>query len=153
MQIYAMISKENATLLPIFSTDILYLEPSSDARIIETKKSILLIVRKEDWQGGPVDLVEKMMKACKLEHDQYDVFPCEGPVIRLKQVQGEKLDTIISFGVQFDSEFFRLNKKTYTPFRFHRFKWLLADSLSELMKQEMLKARLWKEGLKPLFGI
>lgn len=153
MQIYTMISSNQAALLPVFSTDILYVTSEKHAPDIHTEKGYILFVRKEDWNSTTQELVDKMMKACKLQIGDYDVIPCEEPQISLKNIQGEALHTLLSFGVQFDQDFFRLNRKRYAPFRFHRYKWLLADGLADIVAQENLKSTLWNGGLKPLFGI
>lgn len=148
-----MNSRSVEAVLPVFSTELLYVTDRQEVPEINANRRLLVFVRTSDWNEGAQQLVDKMMKACKLEATDYEVISCQSPSVRFRISGDSVVETVISFGVSFDQEFFRLNKKLYSPFRFHQYKWLLADPLSSFFQQEALKAKLWNEGLKPLFGI
>lgn len=152
-QIYGMNPSLNE-LLPIY-TETLYEEIPADSYVVlkeSPEAHVLICVDQKDMTPETETMLQKMLTACRLGPKAVTILGVQGdfsPTL-LRRFQTEY---ILFFGVQIRSEVFRWGKSLNKPFRFHERKWLFSYSLSDIHAQAPLKAELWTNGLKVLFGV
>jgi hypothetical protein len=120
---------------------------------ITEPKPVLVITNTYEAGSAETIQLQKMLAACKLSNDQYNIIAlAEGQTVGWHQLR-ERLHPKFIFligilpaqlGV---SASFRLNE----PNNFNDRIWLPALSLSELEKNPSVKSQLWSEGMKPVF--
>lgn len=116
-------------------------------------QQILLCITASDEQAHLLELLQKMMHACKLTEVDYQVVVIENmsPVHRV--VAQCQPHVCILFGMSLQHESFQSLKKTYIPFRFNQVKMLTTHTLQEINQDATIKSTLWNQGLKPIFNI
>jgi hypothetical protein len=157
MQIYPMNTNTAVELLPIYTNEMYLPSPTEmqEANWISKpdQARVLVCVPSMSWNGAVSEFMEKMLKACSLNPSDYAVLGVPEGSLSPSFLRDVEVETLLLFGITLESSQFQLARKPYKPFRFHRFKWLLADEVSEIMTNQKLKSMLWTDGLKPLFGI
>jgi DNA polymerase III psi subunit len=116
-------------------------------------KRILIMVKSDEIEPDADTLLTKMLQACQLKEDDYYLIAVDSPKAIFSLVSTHHPDTLLLFGLNFDSDMVQLNKPLYKPFRLNGIKILLSDSLQKLNIDASLKSALWTNGLKPLFSI
>jgi DNA polymerase III psi subunit len=97
--------------------------------------------------------LQKMLAACKLEPTDYFFILIQKPEQLLSALGAHQKSNNLVFGLEINSEVFNIRKEKDKPFRFNGNKWLLGESLTELLHDHAKKSSLWTKGLKPLYKI
>ncbi len=117
-------------------------------------KSVLILSKKIDEQSAEQQQLNKILDACKLTEDKYNLVQLTDNERRawhlLKDIA--KPSVVILFGVHPSdlgvSALFRLNGLN----NFDGASWIPTLSLPELEQQPQAKKELWTSALKPLFA-
>jgi len=118
-----------------------------------TPKDILILVNTFAPESSEKGQLLKMLDACKLAPDQYNIIQLEQDKMvawhQLRQLLHPKIIFLIGIlpsqlGI---SSLFRLN----APNRFNDRVWLTTVSLNELEQNKALKQQLWTDGMKVVF--
>jgi len=97
--------------------------------------------------------LQKMLAACKLEPSDYCFILVQKPEQIFSALGTHQKSNNLVFGLELNSEVFNIRKEKDKPFRFNGCKWLLGESLTELLHDQAKKSSLWTKGLKPLYKI
>jgi hypothetical protein len=134
-------------------TDIFWYNNSASDETI-SPKHVLILSKKIDEQSAEQQQLNKILDACKLSEDKYNLVQITDNERRawhlLKDIANPSV--IILFGVRPSdlgiSALFRLNGLN----NFDGASWIPTLSLSELEQQPQAKKDLWASALKPLFA-
>lgn len=134
-------------------TDVFWYNNSVSHETI-SPKHVLILSKKIDEQSAEQQQLNKIIDACKLAVDKYNVVQLtENERLawhRLKDIANPSV--VILFGVHPSdlgiSALFRLNGLN----NFDRVSWIPTLSLQELEQQPQAKKDLWANALKPLFA-
>ena len=116
-------------------------------------KDVLIIVKTFALESAEKGQLLKMLEACKLAAEQYNIIQLDNDKMVAWHQLRERLDPKIIFLIGIlpsqlgISSLFRLN----APNRFNDRVWLATVSLSELEQNKALKQQLWTDGMKPVF--
>lgn len=116
-------------------------------------KSILVITNKLDAGSSEMQQLQKMLDACKLTPDQYNLLMLDNGQTAAWHMLREKLNPKIIFLIGIMpaqlgiSALFRLNE----PNNFNDRIWLASISLKDLDQNPEIKKQLWLNGMKPVF--
>ncbi len=135
------------------ATDDLWTLPDA-LQVSGTGKDVLVISQPYRQGSGDEIQLQKMLQACKLGPERYDIFFLdEGKLLswhKLRDAMQPKY--ILLLGVLPEqlgiSAMFRL----YTPNGFNDCTWIPSISLAELENQAEAKKMLWQNALKPIFA-
>jgi len=97
--------------------------------------------------------LQKILAACKLEPEDYCLIIIQKTEQFLSALGAHQKSNNLIFGLEINSEVFNIKKEKDKPFRFNGNKWLLGESLTELLHDQAKKSSLWTKGLKPLYKI
>lgn len=118
-----------------------------------TSKPVLVVTNKVPPGSAEEMQLKKMMEACKLSPDQYNIITLEegrqAAWYQLRELLDPKIIFLIGvlpaqLGI---SSLFKINE----PNNFNDRIWLPTLSLKELEKNGALKVQLWNNGMKPIF--
>ncbi len=118
-----------------------------------TPRPVLVIVNTYGTGDGEEVQLKKMLDACKLLPEQYNIIQIEaGQMVAWHQLRDRLQPEIIfligvlpsQLGI---SALFSMNY----PNSFDGKTWLATVSIADLKKNEEVKAQLWQNGMKPIF--
>ncbi|MEZ5046432.1 MAG: hypothetical protein R2831_05520 [Chitinophagaceae bacterium] len=119
----------------------------------EKEAQVSVFVLTKDFNQEAELFLEKMLQACQLSKATYKIVVLEMEAYALANYRQYKSDINLFFGFSLENDVFAMKRAYNKPFRFNEKKWLISQSLAELMQNVNLKSELWVHGLKVLFSI
>jgi len=113
----------------------------------------VLLLHAEEILDSHKDLINNMMKACKINASNFQVLNCANTFYNLNSLLSKEnnLNTIILFGIETYSLGFNIKIPYNLPYKFSNKYWIKTHALSELNDSNALKNQLWTGAFKPHF--
>jgi hypothetical protein len=131
--------------------DVYWEELSAD--IAGGKADTLVLSQPFEQSGSEEVQLGKILQACKLAAEQYQVIKIEStqqiPWHKLREAVQPKV--VILFGIMPNQLGISATFQLYQPNRFNDCIWVASPSLTELETNGEAKKQLWQLGLKPVF--
>lgn len=129
--------------------------PKKDAHlsIPSLEKIQVLLLYTEEMNDNYKELINNMMKACKIEEASYYALQCDNTPFNISKLlaHASNLNTIILFGVDCNTLGLNITLIKNLPQEFAQKFWIKTHSLSELNNNNALKNQLWTGAFKPHF--